>query len=50
MATIRLDRLEEKGIKPVIGDAIDAKAVEAVLTSAGKKADIISTSRWPKRA
>lgn len=37
------NRLEEKGIKTVIGDAIDAKAVEAVLTLAGKKADIIST-------
>ncbi|MCT8247729.1 NAD(P)H-binding protein [Proteus vulgaris] len=37
------NRLEEKGIKTVIGDAIDAKAVEAVLTLAGKEADIIST-------
>lgn len=37
------NRLEEKGIKTVIGDAIDAKAVEAALTLAGKEADIIST-------
>lgn len=37
------NRLKEKGIKTIIGDAIDAKAVEAVLTLAGKEADIIST-------
>lgn len=30
-------RLEKKGIKTVIGDAIDVKAVEAVLTLAGKR-------------
>lgn len=37
------NRLNEKGIKTVIGDAIDAKAVEDVLTLAGHDADIIST-------
>lgn len=37
------NRLNEKGIRTVIGDAIDANAVEAVLTLAGKEADIIST-------
>ncbi|MBG3092046.1 NAD(P)H-binding protein [Proteus cibarius] len=37
------NRLKEKGIKTIIGDAIDAKAAEAVLTLAGKEADIIST-------
>lgn len=36
-------RLQEKGIKTVIGDATDATAVEQVLTLAGNEADIIST-------
>lgn len=36
-------RLQEKGIKTVIGDATDTTAVEQVLTLAGNEADIIST-------
>lgn len=36
-------RLETKGIKTVVGDAIDPDTVDRVLTLAGNEADIIST-------